>query len=129
MIEAADLQQFTGSESFFRHPLNRKVIYTEGVQYLAKNAGAYWLIDAIASHFGSEAHRNAAASDLRIDYLHFWTLCRNDNGGATLVAKADSPEDPFIQQDIEFTDFPLDKIDIWVGFDGQHWTLYLPSEH
>ena len=36
---------------------------------------------------------------------------------------------PFITQKIEYTDFPLDEIDIWAGFDGTRWTLYLPSEH
>ena len=129
MIRQSDLNQFTGSESLFQHPLNRKVVYTEGVQYLAQKAGAYWLIDAIASWLGSDKHRTAATQDPRIDTLHFWTLKRQAGGGARLVAKADSPDEPFIVQDIEFTDFPLDTVDIWVGFDGTRWTLYLPSEH
>lgn len=129
MIRQSDLNQFTGSESFFQHSLNRKVVYTEGVRYLAQKAGAYWLIDAIASWLGSDKHRNAAASDPRIDYLHLWTLQRQAGGGARLFAKADSPDEPFIVQDIEFTDFPFETIDIWVGFDGSRWTLYLPSEH
>src|SRR5690606_36125280 len=44
----ARLQRFTGSETFYTHFTGR-LIYTEGVQYLAEHAGAYWLIDAIAS--------------------------------------------------------------------------------
>ena len=43
-----ELQQFTGTEQWFRHGLNRKVLYTDGVQYVAEQAGAYWLVDEIA---------------------------------------------------------------------------------
>jgi hypothetical protein len=39
-LTALDLAQFTGSEQFFRHSLNRSVLYTEGAQYLAAHAGA-----------------------------------------------------------------------------------------
>ncbi len=47
-LNPEDLSQFTGSTEFYRHAFNRAVIYTEGVQYLADNAGAHWLVDAIA---------------------------------------------------------------------------------
>jgi len=30
------------------NPINRNILYTEGVQYVAENAGAHWLIDEIA---------------------------------------------------------------------------------
>jgi hypothetical protein len=60
--------------------------------------------------------------------MQFWRLTVTDES-AVLVAEADSGEEPFIRQEIEFTDFPLEKIDIWAAFDGLHWTLYLPSEH
>jgi len=38
-----------GSGHFYRHALMRSVLYTEGVEYLCKQAGAYWLVDLIAS--------------------------------------------------------------------------------
>jgi hypothetical protein len=44
------LGQFIGSETFYRHPLFRKFVYTEGVQYLAEKAGAYWLLEYIFSN-------------------------------------------------------------------------------
>ncbi|GAA4464155.1 hypothetical protein GCM10023156_50360 [Novipirellula rosea] len=124
-----DLRNFYGDLERFRHPLNRQVIYTPGVQYVAEKGEAYWLIDAIASWIGSEEFNEAAAKDPRINNMHFWTLKLSDGNKASLYAKADSPDLPFIEQAIEFTDFPLQKIDIWAGFDGRHWTLYLPSEH
>jgi len=48
---------------------------------------------------------------------------------AVLTAEADTGVKPFVTQEIPYTDFPLSEIAIWVGFDGSHWTLYLPSEH
>ncbi|HEV7692509.1 MAG TPA: hypothetical protein VGO52_16855, partial [Hyphomonadaceae bacterium] len=44
---AQDLTQFTGSQTFYRHPLSGGCVYTEGVQYLAEAGAAYWLLDAI----------------------------------------------------------------------------------
>ncbi|WP_436717744.1 hypothetical protein U8335_13755 [Roseiconus lacunae] len=123
------LNQFTGDMVRYRHLINRKVIYTPGVKYLAEKAEAYWLIDAIASWIGSEPFEDAASKDDRIGYMHFWTLTVHENGTATLAAKADSPEKPFISQQIPFTDFPLDSIDIWAAVSDELWTLYLPSEH
>jgi hypothetical protein len=123
------LQHFTGDLDRYRHGINRQVIYTPGVQYLAEQAEAYWLIDAIASHIGSPAFRKGALQDPRIADLHFWKLKVLSDRSAVLAATADSGEPAFIQQLIEFTDFPLDEIDIWAGYDGRFWTLYLPSEH
>lgn len=124
-----DLQQFSGDLERYRHPLNRQVIYTPGVHFVAEKGQAYWLIDAIASWIGSEPFNEAAANDTRINAMHFWTFEKREDEPSILYAKADSPEEPFISQLIEFTDFPLPKIEIWAGFDGRHWTLYLPSEH
>src|SRR6056297_880768 len=114
-----DLNQFSGDLVRFRHSINRGVIYTPGVRHIAEEGGAYWLIDAIASHIGSPEFNKAADRDYRIGTMHFWTLLRNGSGGAELFAKADSPEDAFIVQDIPFTDFPMTSIDIWAAFDGE----------
>jgi DICT domain-containing protein len=70
----------------------------------------------------------AMSKDYRIRTMQFWRLTVSDQSAA-LVAEADAGEDPFIRQEIEYTDFPLDKIEIWAGYDGNRWTLYLPSEH
>jgi hypothetical protein len=47
-LTEADLRQFTGTETWFQHSLNRKVLYTKGVQYVPENGGAYWLLEKIA---------------------------------------------------------------------------------
>jgi hypothetical protein len=123
-----DLNQFTGDLTRYKHPLNPKVIYTPGVQYVADKGRAYWLIDAIASYFGSEQMNEAIRKDPRLASIQFWRLTVTGEK-AVLVAEADAGEEPFIRQEIALTDFPLDVIEIWAGYDGLHWTLYLPSEH
>jgi uncharacterized protein DUF6876 len=47
-LDATDLAQFTGAEQWYRHSINRKVLYTDGAQYVAEHGGAYWLLDEIA---------------------------------------------------------------------------------
>lgn len=44
-----ELRQFYGSETIYRHPLNKSVLYTEGVQHFADHAGAYWFLDILAT--------------------------------------------------------------------------------
>ena len=46
-LTKADLAQFTGTERYYRHGINRKVCYTEGAQHVAEAGGAYWLLDEI----------------------------------------------------------------------------------
>lgn len=128
-LTAADLQQFTGDLQRFRHGLNRRVIYTPGVQYLAEAAGAYWLIDVIASYLTPALIAEEARKDDRIAWMQFWKLTVLQDGRAIVEARADSPCEPFIRQTIAWTDFPMESVDIWAAWDTQHWTLYLPSEH
>ena len=42
------MRQFTGSEHWYRHALNRKVVFTDGAKHVADYGGAYWLLDEIA---------------------------------------------------------------------------------
>jgi hypothetical protein len=42
-LNKSDLAQFTGSESWYRHGINRAVLFTDGAKYVADQAGTYWL--------------------------------------------------------------------------------------
>ena len=42
------LMQFTGTENWYRHGLNRAVLFTDGAKHVADAGGAYWLLDEIA---------------------------------------------------------------------------------
>lgn len=122
------LRRFTGDLERFRHWIARSVIFTPGVKHVAERAGAYWLIDELVFAITGNAIQRAGRTDPRVLEMHFWRL-EVDGGSATLFARADSDADPFYRKVIQYTDFPLDHIEIWAAFDGEHWTLYLPSEH
>jgi hypothetical protein len=47
-LSPADLRQFTGTENYYRHALNPKILFTDGAKYVADRGGAYWLLDLIA---------------------------------------------------------------------------------
>ena len=99
-ISESDLNQFVGTENYYRH-WTRQGVYTDGVQYLAEQAGAYWLIDAIFSHRRREA-------------FQVWTLKKNDDNSAILTMQEDSGEPAKVRQTIPFTDFPLDQIKLYL---------------
>jgi len=125
-----ELMHFTGDLVRYQHPLNASVIYTPGVRHLAEKADAYWLIDAIASWIGSTEFNDFKKWSPSILISHAWELNVDlEKDSATLHAEEDTYIEPFIVQEIAFTDFPLEKMIIWAAFDGSHWTLYLPSEH
>jgi hypothetical protein len=115
-ISLADLAHFTGAETVYRHSLNRKVLYTEGVQYLAEHAGAYWLIDEIAIAQGYEPR-------VKAEEFQSWKLVVT-NSTATLTCD-DGNGNVVFSKHIEFTDFPLPEINLWV--EGN--VILLPSEH
>lgn len=129
-LSHVDLMQFTGGPDRYQAWGNSSLRYTEGIKFLMKHGvGSFWLINAITSYFGSKRMREAMNRDERLRSLQFWRLDVHADQSATLSARADSGVEPFITQEIPFTDFPLDSVDVWAGFDGTHWTLYLPSEH
>ena len=48
-ITKADLNQFTGTECYYPH-WTKKLVYTDGVKFVADVAEAFWLIDLVASY-------------------------------------------------------------------------------
>jgi serine protease inhibitor ecotin len=48
-LSEVQLRQFTGSENWYRHCINRAVRFTDGAKFLADQGGAYWLLDIIQS--------------------------------------------------------------------------------
>lgn len=116
-LNAADLEQFTGSESFYRHSINRKVVFTEGAHHVAEAGGAFWLLDEIAL---------IQPYDMRVAATPFqaWTLTVRDDRTATLDC-ADGNNNVVFTKEIAFTDFPLKTITLWFA----NHTIYLPREH
>jgi hypothetical protein len=148
----ADLAQFTGTKQIHKNASNT-LCYTDGVQYMAQRAGAYWLLDAIASY-------QTQLTEPRLREFQIWILTLKNGKGlrpinddlikiapkpnhdAILTCWADTPDDwhdwqnsPLlkISQDIQFTDFPLAQIkfylcDTQIGKQVKP-LLLLPSEY
>ena len=119
---AAQLAQFTGSATFTRHGLVRSVLMTEGVAFLADQAGAHWLLDAISSY----QHEARA----RAEPFQAWSLVVNAVTGSAVLAMTDgNSSTQIITQQIDWTDFPLAEIELWAIAEGDHRVIMLPSEY
>ena len=114
------LLQFTGSTQCHRWSRLTRLVMTDGVQYLAKEAGAYWLLDAIASYQNSPQVKGSR----RLQEIQFWTLSVNGSQGI-LECVEDSGEPPIVRQEIPYTDFPLKEIKLYVC----NGVIFLPSEY
>lgn len=108
-----ELDQFTGTEYYYKHWLGYK--YTDGVKYLAQKAGAFWLIDAVCSY--QYKFKN-------IDF-QLWELTVNEDNSAVLTMREDSDKPLLVKQEIPWTDFPLQHIELYF-IDG---VMLLTSEY
>ncbi len=115
-ITKAELSHFTGSEQWYRHGLVRKILYTDGAQYIAETGGAYWLLDEIAF---AQTDPKIAAEEFQV-----WRLKVNFDKTATLTCDDGNDRVVFIKP-IEYTDFPLDGI----GFYFTDNVIMLPTEY
>jgi hypothetical protein len=127
-----ELERFTGTTRYYRAPFTA-LLYTDGIQYLAEQAGAYWLIDLIASY-----QRRCQRDEMLRDF-QFWYLTRPDSaalpwlqgnpkGGCIVSCWCDTPIEgtaPNIRQTVPYTDFPLSEIRLYVS----GGVLFLPSEN
>ena len=112
-ITKEELNQFTGSQQWFRH-FSGRLVYTEGVQYIAEKAGAYWLIDLIASY-----------QPIQTEEFQFWTLRKE--GELFVAVCTDGNDNELVKQVIEYTDFPQEFMPFNLYL--CHETLHLPSEY
>jgi hypothetical protein len=112
------MRQFTGTDQWYRHGLNRNILYTDGAQYVAEAGGAYWLLDEIA--LANQFERKVRAEEFQV-----WKLERCSPGNGALLSCEDGNYNIVYQKEIEFTDFPLPSVELWC----EGGTILLPSEH
>jgi hypothetical protein len=101
-LTAAALDQFIGTEHWYRHGLVREVLFTDGAKYVADTAGAYWLLDEIA--FAQQSHPHVAAEPFQV-----WTLTVHPDHTAVLSC-GDGNGTCVHSTNIAYTDFPLPEI-------------------
>ena len=119
-----ELKQFNGSERSFKHVLNRKIIYTEGIQYLLEKARCYWLLDDIALVVFPrllQHHKDCFYS------IQFEVHADN----SAVITVDDGNGNIHLQHKIKCTDFPVTEnpVKFFLCEAGEHYCLMLPSEY
>jgi hypothetical protein len=112
------LAGFYGTEQYHNH--FGRLLMTDGVQWLATNAEAYWLMDIVASILHLPKIRKNSFISIK--------LVKNKNGSALFTAD-DGNDNVLYDQDIEYTDFPLDKVTMFMVDVEKFKVLMLPSEY
>jgi len=117
MLTKYDLAQFTGTEAYHHfNILAPNVLLTDGGKYLADKAGAYWLMDVIASYLPKVDDTFAVAKLAKDgEAWEFRLEDGNDNAHAT--------------QTILYSDFPFDEMTLFVVRQDDLWIVMLPSEY
>ncbi len=97
------LEYFTGSQILYKHWFGL-FRYTQGVKYVASEAGAYWLIDAICSH-----QKQTLLNEYpNLKEFQIWRL-EVEHNSAVLICEQDTNQ-PVLSQKIPYTDFPLEEV-------------------
>lgn len=114
------LKQFHGSEQFY---LYHNLIMTEGVEFLARQAGCFWLVDVAWSYVST---KDWAGNE---DFITLKLRVRKKKKGGAWVTFDDGNGTILAKQFIPFTDCPLGKVTLWLCWDGDKYTIMLPSEY
>lgn len=109
------MQQCTGTTQYHKLTL-MPLLATDGVKMVADKAGAFWLVDAIASYQQRPKIKELA--------IQFWTLEVKDTK-AELYCVQDSGRPKIVSQKIEYTDFPEGSWNFYV----QNGVMMLPQEY
>ena len=104
-----ELDQFIGTSKYHKHlfPGKSPIALTDGCKYVRDELNSFWLFDSILIY----------QNDPRLKKVNFqiWELQRlKKDLSWLLTCKEDTNKKPLISQSIEFSDFPIDYIKIWV---------------
>jgi hypothetical protein len=115
-----DLQGFIGSINLWKRRTPIPITYTDGVKYLQDKLGAFWLTDAIASYQSREFKEQYE--------FQVWKLTVAEDNTGILTATDGNDDNIIVTQEIEYTDFPLAEIVIFVAIEAEIF-MFLPSEN
>ena len=102
----AELQHFSGSETFFQIPLT-KTRFTDGIKYLATAAECYWLItdaSVIAKSLLSKSYF------ITIDFKRLSIKEQKIQGCEAVIFYGDGNDHILEKHKYQVTDFPLDEL-------------------
>ncbi len=116
----SQLAGFYGSENLYYRSTPILIYYTDRIKWLQENVNCYWLTDLIASY---QTTKFKAANDRQ-----FWKLVVKDS--SAVITCDDGNGNISITQSIDYTDFPLPQLNIWVEIQQEgRIFIYLPSEY
>lgn len=104
----------TGTDHWYRHPLVRSCLYTDGARTFAEMAGAYWFLDIVATEVLPFQRKE-----------EFIVVTMTVTGSTARIVADDGNGNPFWSRDIEFTDCPEGEWKFFV----QNNTMFVPSEY
>ena len=117
-FDPSQLSNFIGTEKYYR--ITPCTVLTDGTKYLADAAGAYWLMDSIASYLPQFTGKQ--------DFI-VAKLVRSSSDCSAQLKLDDCNGRVLDQQHILFTDFPLTSIQLYACWNGELWVLMLCSEY
>ncbi|GMN11356.1 hypothetical protein MTsPCn9_10370 [Croceitalea sp. MTPC9] len=115
------LRRFHGSAQFYRLPICG-TLYTEGIQFLASTANAYWLLTD-ASIMGKSLMEKSYF--ITVDFKRLTEAEKEEIGYDATIQYSDGNGLVFTTQKYHINDFPLDKLRLYFVDN----TLLLPSEY
>ena len=123
-ITPNDLQEFTGTENYFK-TIDKSIIYTDGVQYFARNAGdqgAYWLLDLMVFEI--------IPKNFEEEFLCVTIEVENDQA---VIRATDGNDNRLYKKNILYTDLAEGEWKFYVEngmvCDKEVKVILLPSEH
>jgi hypothetical protein len=113
-----------------------RVHFTDGARTVWEKGGAYWLHDLIAIHVAFDP----ACSTVTAQPFQAWKLKVNLPAQSAVLTADDGNGNVFYREEIPYTDFPLERLTLWVEGDGfgngpvradgtNRDVIYLPCEH
>lgn len=103
------LKEFHGTRAYHKHlfPGKSPILLTDGCNFIREECNAFWLFDAILSYQCEKVLKDV--------HFQIWILKRLKRDLSwELTCREDSGKNPIITQVINFSDFPLEEIKIWV---------------
>jgi hypothetical protein len=111
------LECFVGTFAYHTHKIgDLKLLLTDGCDYIRREAESYWLFDSILAYQMDKTVRGL--------YHQVWRLMKQSDDTWQLTSE-DGNNNLIVAQKIQFSDFPLPEITIWI-IDG---VAMLPSEY
>lgn len=121
-FKAAYSESRNGANKMFRHPLVRKFIYSDGVQACA-DAGLYWMLDILATE-GVQHMKKHPDDGLMVVYFSAYA-----NRSALIKGTlSDDDPTPWMRR-VALTDCEPGQWTFYMAYDGEHYSLILPSEY